>query len=144
MTTFDKGTYQTLLTSDEKFIDTYYNYSHNSTITPFPWLNNNVNISHEESISPIPGQENKVEDREGYNIVQLANDAALEYLNAPSFIYLDLKEVIPISDCPKQKNEKIIDSKITKKTVTLEPSMHSSHSKGLTFQNLNLIPIIQH
>ena len=52
MTTFDKGTYQTLLTSDEKFIDTYYNYSHNSTITPFPWLNSNVNISMKNQLAP--------------------------------------------------------------------------------------------
>ena len=110
MTTFDKGTYQTLLTSDEKFIDTYYNYSHNSTITPFPWLNSNVNISHEESISPIPGQENKVEDREGYNIVQLANDAALEYLNAPSFILSRFKgsySNLGLSKTKKRENNRL-------------------------------------
>ena len=48
-------------------------------------------ISHEEAISPIAGQENKVEDRHGYNVIQLANDAALEFLNAPNYIISPFK-----------------------------------------------------
>ena len=71
--------------------DTYYNYSHISNIAPYNWINTNITISHEETISPIPGQEDKVEDRHGYNIIQLANDAALEYLNAPNYVISPFK-----------------------------------------------------
>lgn len=90
-TNFDKGTYFTFFPSTQSFHDTYYNYSHISNIAPYNWINTNITISHEEAISPIPGQENKVEDRHGYNIIQLANDAALEYLNAPNYVVSPFK-----------------------------------------------------
>lgn len=90
-TNFDKGTYFTFFPSNQSFHDTYYNYSHISNISPYNWINTNITISHEETISPIPGQEDKVEDRHGYNIIQLANDAALEYLNAPSYMISPFK-----------------------------------------------------
>ena len=90
-TNFDKGTHFTFFPTNDQYQDNYYNYSHISNISPYQWINTNITISHEEAISPIAGQENKVEDRHGYNVIQLANDAALEFLNAPNYIISPFK-----------------------------------------------------
>tara|TARA_A100001015_G_scaffold291876_1_gene366568 strand:- start:906 stop:3494 length:2589 start_codon:yes stop_codon:yes gene_type:complete len=90
-TSFDKGIHQTMLYTEDQFQDVYYNYSHVSNIMPYKWINTNINISHEENISPIPGQENKVSDRESYNIIRLANAAALEFIKTPKYIISPLK-----------------------------------------------------
>ena len=90
--TFDKSIYYTDYNEQNSIQDIYYNYSHISSIQPFPWINTSINLSHEESISPIPGQESKVEDRETYNINQLANDAFLEFIRTPQWIISPFKQ----------------------------------------------------
>ncbi|MGA0241790.1 MAG: hypothetical protein ACO3K7_02175 [Candidatus Marinamargulisbacteria bacterium] len=85
-TLFDKSIYRLSYIDDTMYRDTYYNYSNTAYVSPYPWVNTNININHEESISPIPGQEDRVEDRQGYNITQLSNDAGLEFLKSPDYL----------------------------------------------------------
>ena len=88
---FEKSIHKIYFIDNKQFISPYYNYNSFTQISPFEWLNTNININHEESISPIPGIEDKVEDRQGYNIVRIVNDAFLEYSNVPDFIYKQFK-----------------------------------------------------
>ena len=104
--TFDKSIYYTDYNEQNSIQDIYYNYSHISSIQPFPWINTSINLSHEESISPIPGQESKVEDRETYNINQLANDAFLNLFEPHSGSYHHLNKAFQILTTQKQKKRK--------------------------------------
>ncbi len=109
-TSFDKASHKTTMTTNDQFLDEYYNYSHLTNFTPAPWVNGNINISHEEAISPIPGQENLVEDREGYNITQIANDAFLETLGSPTFLISPFKSSysnVGISKTKKRENNRL-------------------------------------